>query len=58
MPDEKTDRYEREDEDVEAHRFMTEEPGEDEAEKAKAKMKTKTRADDDIGEEFGSKTKY
>ena len=62
MSDEKPET--RDDEpDVEAHKFVSEEPGEDDAEKAKAKskfkFKTKTRASDDIGgDELGDRAKY
>jgi hypothetical protein len=60
MSDEKTET--RDDEpDVEAHKSVSEEPGEDDAEKTKAKFKfkTKTRASDDIGgDELGDRAKY
>ncbi len=58
MSDEKTET--RDDEpDVEAHKFVSEEPGEDDAGKTKAKFKTKTRASDDIGgDELGDRPKY
>ena len=62
MTDEKTDlRYKDKDEgeDVEAHRYVSEEPGDDEAEKTKAKMKTKTRSSDGIdGDDVGDRAKY
>ena len=59
MSDEKAET--RDDEpDVEAHKFASEEPGDDDAEKAKAKakFKTKTRASDDTGDELGDRAKY
>jgi hypothetical protein len=59
MSDEQTDT--REDEDVEAHKFVTEDPAaEDETgkTKTKAKMKTKTRTSDEIGDELGDRAKY
>jgi hypothetical protein len=60
MSDEKTET--RDDEpDVEAHKFVSEEPGEDDAGKTKAKFKfkSKTRASDDIGgDELGDRPKY
>ena len=43
MSDEQTDIRE-DDEDVEAHKFVTEEPGEDDAGKTKAKFKMKTKS--------------
>jgi hypothetical protein len=58
MSDEQTDT--RDDEDVEAHKFVTEEPGEDDAEKTKMrmKMKTKTRASEDLGgDDLGDRAK-
>jgi hypothetical protein len=63
MADEKTDlRYKDEGEDVgedvEAHRYVSEEPGDDEAEKTKTKMKTKTRTSEDIGDDFEGRAKY
>jgi hypothetical protein len=60
MSDEQTDTT-RDDEDVEAHKFMTEEPGEDDAGKTKAKfkLKTKTRTSDEIGgDELGDRAKF
>ena len=60
MSDEKTETRDEEP-DVEAHKFVSEEPGEDDAEKAKAKFKfkTKTGASDDIGgDELGDRPKY
>ena len=58
MSDEQTE-IRGDDEDVEAHKFMTEEPGEDDAGKTKAKfkMKTKTRTSDEIGDELGDRAK-
>jgi hypothetical protein len=47
--------------DVEAHKYVTEEPGEDqgEGEKTKTKMKTKTRASEEPGgDDFGARAKY
>jgi hypothetical protein len=59
MSDEQTDIRE-DDEDVEAHKFVAEEPGEDDAEKMKMrmKMKTKTRGPDDAGDEIGDRAKF
>jgi hypothetical protein len=60
MSDEKTEARDEE-LDVEAHKFVSDEPGEDDAEKTKAKFKfkTKTRASDDIGgDELGDRPKY
>jgi hypothetical protein len=58
MSDEQTDIRE-DDDDVEAHKFVTEEPGEDDAGKMKAKfkMKTKTLTSDEIGDELGDRAK-
>ena len=42
MSDEQTD-IRDDDEDVEAHKFVSEEPGEDDAEKMKMRMKMKTK---------------
>jgi hypothetical protein len=56
MSDEKKDT--RDDEDVEAHKFMTEEPGEDDSGKTKTKFKTKTRTSDEIDEELGDRGKF
>lgn len=47
--------------DVDAHRYVTEEPGEDqgEGEKTKTKMKTKTRASEEPGgDDFGERARY
>jgi hypothetical protein len=57
MSDEQTDT--REDEDVEAHKFVTEDPAEDDTGKLKTKLKlkTKTRTSDDIGDELGDRAK-
>ena len=61
MSDEKTETRDEEP-DVEAHKFVSEEPGEDDAEKTKAKFKFKTKtteASDDIGgDELGDRPKY
>jgi hypothetical protein len=60
MSDEKTETRDEEP-DVEAHKFASEEPGEDDAEKTKAKFKfkTKTRASDDIGDDdLGDRPKF
>jgi hypothetical protein len=60
MSDEKTETRDEEPE-VEAHKYVSEEPGEDDAEKTKAKFKfkTKTRASDDIGsDELGDRPKF
>ena len=60
MSDEKAETRDEEP-DVEAHKFVSEEPGEDDAEKTKAKFKfkTKTGASDDIGgDELGDRPKY
>jgi hypothetical protein len=56
MSDEKKDI--REDEDVEAHKFMTEEPGEDDSGKTKTKFKTKTATSDETDEDLGDRAKY
>jgi hypothetical protein len=58
MSDEQTDV--RDDEDVEAHKFMTEEPDEDDSGKTKTKFKTKTKTptSDEIGDELGERPKY
>ena len=57
MSDEKKDTR---DEDVEAHKFMTEEPGEDDSGKTKTKFKTKTKTQtsDEIDEDLGDRAKY
>jgi hypothetical protein len=55
--DEKT-KYGNEDAEVEAHRYMTEEPSEDDAAKTKYKFKTKTKTDDELREESGDRGKY
>ena len=57
MSDEQTDT--REDEDVEAHKFVTEEPSDDDSGKTKAKfkMKTKTKTPDEIGDELDDRAK-
>jgi hypothetical protein len=57
MSEEQTDT--REDEDVEAHKFVTEDPAEDDTGKTKTKlkMKTKTLTSDDIGDELGDRAK-
>ena len=59
MSDEKTETR-NEEPDVEAHKFASEEPGEDDAGKTKAKFKFKTKqASDDIGgDELGDRPKY
>jgi hypothetical protein len=59
MSDEKTETRDEE-EDVEAHKFMTEEPADDDSGKTKAKfkMKTKTRTPDEIGDELGDRAKF
>ena len=60
MSDEKTETRDEEP-DVEAHKFASEEPGEDDAEKTKAKFKfkTKTRASEEIGgDELDDRSKY
>ena len=59
MSDEQTD-IRDEEEDVEAHKFMTEEPADDDSGKTKTKFKfkTKTRAPDDIGDETGDRAKF
>lgn len=59
MSDEQTDIRE-DDEDVEAHKFVAEEPGEDDAEKTKMRMKMKTKtATDDVGsDDLGDRAKY
>jgi hypothetical protein len=47
--------------DVEAHRYVTEEPAEDqgEGEKTKTKTKMKTRASEEpAGDDFGARAKY
>ncbi len=58
MSDEKKDV--RDDEDVEAHKFMTEEPGEDDSGKTKTKFKTKTKTvtSDEIDDDLGDRAKY
>ncbi|MGH3077638.1 MAG: hypothetical protein ACRDPZ_05575 [Gaiellaceae bacterium] len=58
MSDEQTD-IRDDDEDVEAHKFVSEEPGEDDAEKLKMrmKMKTKTATPDDVGDDLGDRAK-
>jgi hypothetical protein len=58
MSDEQTDI--RDDEDVEAHKFLTEEPAEDDSGKTKTKFKTKTKTQtsDEIGDELGEGEKY
>jgi hypothetical protein len=58
MSDEKTET--RDDEpDVQAHKFASEEPSEDDAGKTKAKFKTKTRASEEIGgDELDDRSKY
>ena len=58
MSDEQTD-IRDDDEDVEAHKFMTEEPADDESGKAKAKfkMKTKMQTPDETGDELGDRAK-
>ena len=58
MSDEKKDT--RDDEDVEAHKFMTEEPGEDDSGKTKTKFKTKTKThtSDEIDDDLGDRAKY
>jgi hypothetical protein len=59
MADEKSDT--REDQpDVEGHKFVTDEPGEDDLGKTKTKFKfkTKTRADEAEGDELGDRAKY
>lgn len=45
---------ENESDDVEAHRFVSDEPGGDDAEKTRARARAKTRAqtDDESGDEF------
>ena len=57
MSDEKKDTR---DEDVEAHKFMTEEPGEDDSGKTKTKFKTKTKTQtsDEIDDDLGDRAKY
>jgi hypothetical protein len=59
MSDEQTD-IRDDDEDVEAHKFVSEEPGEDDAEKTKMRMKMKTKtATDDVGsDDLGDRAKY
>ena len=59
MSDEQTDTR-TEDEDVEAHKFMTEEPADDDSGKTKAKfkMKTKTRTPDETGDDLGDRAKF
>lgn len=59
MSDEQTDTR-TEDEDVEAHKFMTEEPADDDSGKTKAKfkMKTKTKTSDELGDELGDRAKF
>lgn len=56
MSDDQTET--RDDEDVEAHKFVTEEPGEDDSGKTKTKFKTKTktRASEDA-DELGDRAK-
>ena len=48
----------RDDEDVEAHKFLTEEPADDEADRTKMRMKTKTHTSDETGDELGDRAKY
>jgi hypothetical protein len=59
MSDEKTDNRD-DDADVEAHKFVTEEPGEDDSGKTKTKFKfkTKTASDDIGGDELGDRPKF
>jgi len=60
MSDEKTDSRD-DDAEVEAHKFVTEEPGEDDSGKTKTKFKfkTKTRASEEIGgDELDDRSKY
>lgn len=62
MPaDEKTEPREPESE-VEGHRYVADEPGEEDAEKTRTRMrmktKTKTESSDELGEDFESKTRY
>jgi hypothetical protein len=58
MSDEKTDTRD-DDADVEAHKFVTEEPGEDDSGKTKTKFKTKTRASEETGgDELDDRSKY
>jgi hypothetical protein len=60
MSDEKKDTRDDKDVDVEAHKFMTEEPGEDESGKTKARFKTKTKTltSDEIDDDLGDRAKY
>lgn len=48
------------DPDVEAHKFIAEEPSEDDAEKMKMRMKTKmkTQGSDELGDDVEGKMKY
>jgi hypothetical protein len=59
MSDEKTETRDEEP-DVEAHKFVSEEPGEDDAGKTKAKFKFKTKqgSDDIGGDELGDRPKF
>lgn len=49
----------RDDQEVEAHKYITEEPGEDDSGKTKTKFKTKTktRTSDEIDDELGDRAK-
>jgi hypothetical protein len=53
------DEPEAEDEDVEAHRFVAEEPGDDDLEKRKMKMRMKTQGSEELGgDDFGKRAKF
>lgn len=60
MSDEQSDIRDEPEAEVEGHKFVTDEPVDDESEKMKMRMKTKTKtqSSDELGDDLEGKMKY